>query len=287
MAAHAQVFAPEGSKWWYCVREDLWPAPGYMNIHSEIISYWGDTLINGFLYKKIGNQLTREAGDTVFVFNGGQDYVLLNFSLQVGDTIRHLRFKTIYYDGPPGGSYMTFQITEKGKIEVQDDSLRYYRVIGIHTDFPQWDVFPPPLGIDGIFIEKMGLGGRLIEVVCPTCSPSNVFLLKYEYLDNPDYYYPNSFVTSCGWLDVEEQLIQTSVQVFPNPVSDVLNLEIIGSTLPVRIEISNMQGIRCKEVMPLGLGWVSFDVSQLSAGIYLIRLFYADGSQVTQKFIKH
>lgn len=88
-------------------------------------------------------------------------------------------------------------------------------------------------------------------------------------------------------LNMKEPVAADPVSVFPNPVSDVLNLEIIGSTLPVRIEISNMQGIRCKEVMPLGLGWVSFDVSQLSAGIYLIRLFYADGSQVTQKFIKH
>jgi hypothetical protein len=291
-AAQAQIFAPEGSKWWYCEREDLWPAPGFMNIHSEIITYRGDTLINNISYKKIGNQLTREAGDTVFLFNGGQDYVLLNFSLQVGDTIRHLRFKTVYYDGPPGGSYMTFQITEKGKIAVQDDSLRYYRMSGIHTDFPQCDNFPSPLPLGFLVIEKIGVAnryqrGQLLEIDCPTCSPSNEFLLKYEYLDNPDYYFPEPFITSCGWMDVEEQPIKSAVSVFPNPVSEVLNFRLNGSPLPARLEIINIQGNQIMEIAGVETAQFSYDVSHLSAGIYVIRLFYSDGKQVSQKLIKN
>lgn len=283
--AQAQVFAPEGSKWWYCERQLLSFPPYFQYVHDEEITYSGDTLVNGFSYKKIGNQLAREAGDTVFVFNGGEDYVLLNFSLEVGDTIRHLRDKTILYNWTPGGSYMTFQVTEKGKIVVQNDSLRYYRMVGIHTDFPEWDVFPPPLGIDGILIEKIGLGGRLIEIECPSCSPSGLYLLKFEYSGNPDYYFPNPLLTTCGWLDLEEQTIQTAVQVYPNPFSDSFRLQHMAES-PVRFVLTDMQG---REVMRFDIQAQESRIIQansLSSGLYFLRGTDALGNVYAQKLLK-
>ncbi|MCG9910091.1 MAG: T9SS type A sorting domain-containing protein [Flavobacteriales bacterium] len=291
-AAQAQVFAPEGSKWWYCVREDLWPAPGYMNIHSEIITYWGDTLINNISYKKIGNQLTREAGDTVFLFNGGQDYILMNFSLEVGDTIQHLRDKTILYNWIPGGSYMTFQISEKGKIAVQNDSLRYYSMIGIHTDFPGWINYTSPLPLIFLVIEKMGVAnrdqrGQLLVIDCPTCSPSNEFLLKYEYLNNPDYYFPEPFITSCGWLDVEEPSIQTSVQVYPNPVSDVLQISNTHLSVSLNGHLTDLQGRIIMNRIFIGpSNTLSISLEKLMPGVFILHFTNSEGLFISKKIVK-
>lgn len=288
-AAQAQVFAPEGSKWWYC-----WSGLG-PDRYTDSLVYVNDTLIGNYVYKRIqgggGLYFIRENGDTVFRNYEDVDYVLYNFSMEVGDTLKMEDEKTAKFWFFPPGSYVTFELSEKGKMEFGDDSVRYYIMKAISTDYDSVNVFGfvPEATATYMVAEKVGLlsPGKLLPVFTgPTIDFHIPFLTRFDTLNTIGVYSDPSFL-SCGWLNVEESSIQTSVQIFPNPVSDVLNFELAGSSLPVRIEISNMQGIRCKEVMPLGLGWVSFDVSQLSAGIYLIRLFYADGSQVTQKFIKH
>ena len=290
-AAQAQVFAPEGSKWWYCESENLWPAPGYINVHSEIISYWGDTLINGLSYKKIGNQLTREAGDTIFVFNNGQDYVLHNFSLSVGDTIQFFKDKTLVYDWLSGGSFMTFQVTEKGKMTVQADSLRYYMIQGINSDLEGWEDAQAPF-FDFLIVEKIGIASIyqhrvLPQIYCPTCSPSNLFLLKYEYSGNPDYYFPDPSTTSCGWLDVEEQSIQSAVSVYPNPVSDVLNLVSSYSEMTYTGYLSDIYGRKVMEIRPAPhSGTAILPMEHLPSGIYVLNLTDSKGNNHSEKIIK-
>jgi hypothetical protein len=281
-AAQAQVFAPEGSKWWICRRQQLVFPPYMQDVHHEVVIYSGDTLINGLSYKKVGNQLRRVEGDTVFVFDGGQDYVLLNFSLEVGDTIRHLKDKTILYD-QLGGSYMTFQVTEKGKIAVQNDSLRYQVLTAIHTDFPEWDFFPPPLGIAGAVLEKVGLGDFLFEITCPSCPPSNKFLLKYEYLDNTDYYFPDPSTTSCGWLDMEEQTIQTSVQVYPNPSTGVINIVWNGGQVMTSLRVLNSLGQEVLRSENHQGGNVGFDLSHLTTGMYYVEMVFEDQKRLVEK----
>lgn len=285
-AAQAQVFAPEGSKWWICRRQQLVFPPYMQDVHHEVVIYSGDTLINGLSYKKVGNQLRRVEGDTVFVFDGGQDYVLLNFSLEVGDTIRHLKDKTILYD-QLGGSYMTFQVTEKGKIAVQNDSLRYQVLTAIHTDFPEWDFFPPPLGIAGAVLEKVGLGDFLFEITCPSCPPSNKFLLKYEYLDNPDYYFPDPSTTSCGWLDMEEKSIQSAVSVFPNPVSDVLHISNTHLSVSLNGHLTDLQGRIIMNRIFIGpSNTLSISLENLVPSVYILHLMNSEGVFISKKVEK-
>lgn len=287
-AAQAQVFAPEGSKWWYC-----WTGLGPMR-YTDSLVYVNDTLIGNYEYKRIqgGGHLyfIRENGDTVFRYHGGEDYVLYNFSMEVGDTLKMEDGKSAMYYFFPPGSYVTFELTEKGKMELGGDSVRYYIMKVISTDYDSINVFGvvPEATATYMVAEKVGLlsPGKLLPVFLgPTVDLHIPYLTRFDKLNTMGVYVDSS-ILSCGWLDVEKQTIQTTVSVYPNPFSDVLNFEIAGSTLPVRIEITNMQGIRCKEIMPLGLEWFSYDVSQLSAGIYVIRFFYSDGKQVSQKLIK-
>jgi len=87
-------------------------------------------------------------------------------------------------------------------------------------------------------------------------------------------------------LSIKDETASKSVSVFPNPVSEVLTLQIKGSSQPLRLEIRNVQGVLCKEITSVASDISSYDVSLLSSGMYMIHVFYADGRHLTQKFIK-
>jgi hypothetical protein len=72
------------------------------------------------------------------------------------------------------------------------------------------------------------------------------------------------------------------VNVFPNPVSDNVNIELFGNTSrSFRIEILNISGtlVRTERIAYSGQFWeiLHYPVDQLSKGLYIVRITSDDG----------
>ncbi len=288
-AAQAQVFAPEGSYWRYC-----WRGLGPMR-YTDSLVYINDTLIGNYEYKRIqgGGDLyfIRENGDTVFRHYGGEDYVLYNFSMEVGDTLKMEDGKTAMFWFLSPGSYVTFELTEKGKMELGDDSVRYYIMKAISTDYDSVNVFGfiPEATATYMVAEKVGLisPGKLLPVFLgPTVDLHIPYLTRFDTLNTMGVYVDSS-ILSCGWLDVEKQTTQTAVSVYPNPVSDVLNLVSSYSEMTYTGYLSDLYGRKVMEIRPAPHSeTVAIPVAHLPSGIYVLTLSDSKGNIFSEKIIK-
>jgi hypothetical protein len=94
-------------------------------------------------------------------------------------------------------------------------------------------------------------------------------------------------LTLKGTLGVNQEQIKL-LQVFPNPFTDVLNIDLFAGHKVVKIILTDMQGrrIRTSKVSSQLLNIV-LDVQNVSNGIYILSFYDADGNIVeTQRVIK-
>lgn len=78
-----------------------------------------------------------------------------------------------------------------------------------------------------------------------------------------------------------ESVTKTSVEIYPNPVKDLLNVKSKNKISSVEIYHSNGQKVLQQEVKNQQL-----NLSQLTQGVYLLKINFIDGQTTTQKFIK-
>jgi hypothetical protein len=85
-----------------------------------------------------------------------------------------------------------------------------------------------------------------------------------------------------------EAITESSFKVYPNPASDVVNVEFPATRDQVNVKLLNVQGqvIFSREERPVnGTVKSAIDVSQLQEGLYLIKAEFA-GKSVTRKILK-
>ena len=83
-----------------------------------------------------------------------------------------------------------------------------------------------------------------------------------------------------------DDFIASTFNVYPNPTSNILNVS--GNNLPIRkLGISDINGRAIKTIIPsISSEQMSIDVSDLSAGVYLLVIDTEEGNAV-KKFIKN
>jgi hypothetical protein len=89
--------------------------------------------------------------------------------------------------------------------------------------------------------------------------------------------------------NTKEFSLDEAVSVFPNPTSGKLNISYkLNNAQPVSIEVFNATGVRVASVDAVaGIGSSAVDLSELSEGIYLVRLTN-NGLTTTRKVVvKH
>lgn len=126
---------------------------------------------------------------------------------------------------------------------------------------------------------------------------SSYFYYAHPSLANPEVVvtltdqYGNSFsgslvlpVVDCG-IGVNESTRSMSFEIFPNPTSDKIHLEICqDNQLELRVELLNVRGEILKTFYPQSSDEY-LDVSGLTGGIYFVRLLTDSGMGI-QKFVK-
>ncbi|RZJ69232.1 T9SS type A sorting domain-containing protein [Flavobacterium sp.] len=81
-------------------------------------------------------------------------------------------------------------------------------------------------------------------------------------------------------LSTDEVSLESRVRVYPNPVSQIFNVEVAGSEA-VKYELTNVMG----KVVKRGETGANIDVSELASGVYLLGVT-VDGQKVYKKIVK-
>jgi hypothetical protein len=264
----AQNWAPNGAQWHYSYYGFF---PGYVDI-----AYSGDTLIDGQVLKKltktfhglgwgmdvtsynIGTEYTYEANGVVYLRYQNQWDTLYNFSAQVGDSWRMAKLP--FANVAPQNSRL--KVLGTGIKVINSNTLKYVKVEFVD---PQMN----PLGFEDTIVENIGFIGSYFL-------PYDMFDGAVDgneggpfrcYSDNNFALYKPNYLEVCDYIMGTTELEgSASFQVYPNPVSDQIN---IPETL---IQEYNHYRILSSEgkFIQEGQTTATIDVANLPAGNYTL-----------------
>ena len=91
----------------------------------------------------------------------------------------------------------------------------------------------------------------------------------------------------CVSTSIEENDLTAKLKLYPNPVTDKLNLKLDEAIQDGRLEVFSQTG----EIIYHKSGWISsseiIDLNQISQGIYFVRIFNdKNGKVLTNKIVK-
>ena len=111
---------------------------------------------------------------------------------------------------------------------------------------------------------------------------SNVIITNTENIDISSLALESGQLTVSGTqLSVEGQELERSIQLYPNPVKDILSIKSEAIVIS-KVAIYSVLGKKIKEVKS---NFESIGISNLSKGLYIIRIF-SDKESITKRIIK-
>ncbi len=310
----AQTFAPEGSRWTFCVSNFFGHWGG--NFDVEILETY---FVEDKLVKIIGNQQHHfpqrhfyTVGDSTFVYHpqSGISQLLMNFSMNKGDTILFNRYNSggLYLEwinfnqDLTQDDYLIFVVDSTSIIETEIGDLRWYSVVleGLSQslqypdDYPEYYIESHKMQNKMEFLEKVGMINvsqyRGDFIFLP------VFILDGFYsiqdLNSTDFkrYHLNSLENVftmppfCNWnLDVEE-ISETSFSIHPNPTSDFINI----SNLSNQSAVVTLLDVNGKVLLSQNIFSENpqINISHLPKGIYILQVIQ-DKQVQNFKIVKH
>lgn len=253
---------------------DPWDSDSY-NTNSYRI--FGDTTINTIIYKKLwfvncfdetfneanSNYFAaiREDDKKVYFFKDDEEYIIYDFSLEVGETF-------LYY------SFFSNQV-----VELQVESIETILVNGENRNKINFIINDEFSGWVKSWVEGIGSQAGLFDYAF---YHGNFDVYLNCYKENEAIIYSESGDNCClGLTDIETPLINVeSLNIFPNPATKVLN--IVGSGI-TEIQIIDINGnIIYKQ--KLNKENTQIDIQQFTKGFYLLRVFI-DQRVITKKLM--
>lgn len=276
------IWFENGATWYYKYGEGLEAqSAGYEKL--EVI---GDTVVNNIDYRIINRIRVFSTGveqvlnnlylrynsenDQVFRFSDSTEYLLYDFSVEVGDTII-----VEVINGLGEVSYCNL-LVDSIRIELFSDSIQ--RRVQYCTETQNF---------------QFRFAGRIVEGI-----GSEVFLFPVDELacdagcaDNLRCFSDSKVkITSpnigCDELITNTDLIikqKNELKVFPNPAQDLLYIESMNPMLSVTILDLNGSDIIKKSVYSELI--TSLDIQSLDSGIYIIRILFRDKYFETRKLM--
>jgi hypothetical protein len=304
-SARAQTWPMPQAEWRYCITNDLGMPAGYIDF-----AYTRDTLIDETIYNVIqpvgGSDnnfhpvytasmalFTRFSNDTVYRYVLGNEFLYFTFNSQPGDA--HLTFRS------PGASndWNTTACSPDLVLETLETSSQKY---GGQT-LQQWIIEDTLIqhlyewglsdAVTYTLVERIGIIDAYPFIFTqeppadpgapcslPTCS-FKVTLGKYTDLD-----FSHEFGECFGVGIDEKDIFKTSFSVFPNPVYDLLYIDVpsYGNTTPLLIITDLLGNIVLEKEISKNLNAIS--VKDLPKGIYFVFLHKSDGLPEKLKVIK-
>lgn len=132
---------------------------------------------------------------------------------------------------------------------------------------------PEPMIIPGILNEF-----QMILASTDELEHSSIYVVRAYAIVNGETYY-GSETTFQTWMDGVDELEQ-SLKIYPNPTSDVLNIQGEGMT---NIEVYNAIGQRVMSQSVNGNG-IQLRTESLNNGVYFLRIYGNDGAMLNRIF---
>ena len=191
----------------------------------------------------------------------------------------NLRFSTMQVNPALNHNIMVYspqKIIDAGEIEVEDiiDLNSEYRINGTFTTFNWYNESEDPITLpyleDGRFEANISYVNQII-----TCKMTNAFLPDLTVI-----YQVKIVDTITG---IKEDKLRNEVLIYPNPVSDILHIE---AQNPIKgIKLYDMVG-RVVRIESQESIKYEISVSELPAGMYILKTRMASGNDVVYKMEK-
>ena len=159
---------------------------------------------------------------------------------------------------------VSYSFTPTGADVDADDTLAYSI-----TGLPSWADFDTATG---------ALTGTPVNADVGTYSDIVISVSDNTFTVSLDAFTITVIGTS---LSVEGQELERSIQLYPNPVKDILSIKSEAIVIS-KVAIYSVLGKKIKEVKS---NFESIGISNLSKGLYIIRIFSDKGS-ITKRIIK-
>jgi hypothetical protein len=193
-----------------------------------------------------------------------------------------------------GNIYTTGSFSGAGDFDPGPDST----VLSCATGYN--DIFISKLDNSGNFMWAYNLGDTEVDVGNGiTIDASSNILTTGSFMLSPDFDLgPATYNLNCmgspdiyvlkmgsGPLGINGNTAEDLISIYPNPANDKLNVTVSFAGNKKQLEIYSMTGQRiCK--MELANGQSFIDISNMSKGIYLIKIMSDDGIFAVKKIIK-
>ncbi len=94
-------------------------------------------------------------------------------------------------------------------------------------------------------------------------------------------------ITMDALTNIEEVKELSDIQIFPNPVKDILQIQNISSDVSIKnLEVYDLRGILLKSEENIPSFQRRIKMDDVTPGIYILRLVLSDNNSLTRKFIK-
>jgi hypothetical protein len=240
----SQTWPIPGAQWQYC--------NGSFGGYTLTYAYTKDTLINSINYQVIehisvppnpnfGAIYTRYSNDTVYRSVGTNEYPFLIFNASIGTIYTTFRTDRVNYSDSSCRSILPVKVIQLDTVNfgtltlkqwILEDTL-YDDIYNGAGNTPQWRV-----------IERIGfLNNFPFTSTTITDSSCNIATdmengkyILYTYSDS-GYSYNGPF---CNSVNIKEDFVGTKINIYPNPVNEVLNIS--GIEEGAQIKIFNVYG---------------------------------------------
>ena len=96
-----------------------------------------------------------------------------------------------------------------------------------------------------------------------------------------------SIMNDIGWdatVSIDEVTSINRVKVFPNPSTDVININ-FGNQIPIKVSITSIDGTLIKTIIPNDY-YLEFELNDLENGVYFLTSEFDNKSITNNKIIK-
>lgn len=288
----AQVESPPIGAEWHYTSSSVEPLDDFYLYRVE-----KDTTINGKIGKKInritsnnqvlGYEILYLENDRVYYWFENDFHLMYDFAAEIGDTVI-FSFKSYALTFPFADTTLEVsgKILEKSQVSVNGELLMRVKSsiiasAGLENEY----IWPGEF----IYTEQIGHDYLEMDIIYKIPLPSTMSGSRLRcYNNNINFSYITPFWDIHGNSSACDYLLSTNtidtkqyIAVYPNPVKDVLNLEIENNLKVTAINLYDIRGEKVKAYISTAS---ELDVKGLAIGQYLLKVSTAKG-EISKKIV--
>ena len=297
--SEAQKWCPAGATWYFQEYYSYYPGgigPPISLAGYDKAEYAKDTLLNNQNCKVITDTsyyegtapvranaaiYTYSSGDTVYFWRDSLFLPTFYFGCHTGDTLWV----------PWSSIKVATQVDSTGIMVINGDSLRFYDYRAIDSIYACVNVIGGPS--NGRIVERLGnvtVGPENNSFSFGfTCLEYQMTYFLHCYRDDSFADYSSDSTRPCTYYisAVNDLASQSEISLSPNPSNGHCKLQISSAGETFTAGVYDVTG---KEILPLfrteGISDFEFDISNLSPGIYFVKVNDSSGRMAVRKLVK-